>query len=304
MTADGAVKPDAIQPAPTAAPGSTAAAGKLVPSETGKLKVFISYSRADIGFADELDAGLQVMGFATSLDRHSIVEGEDWKKRLGGLIADADTVVFVISPDSAGSPVCQWEIDEAVRLSKRILPVLWRPTGTIPVPEKLAALNYVRFDEARSFMAGLKALTRALETAARLAPALASAHDGIAWAAFLDVALRAKPVETLKDVLADAEKAVSLAPDDSGILDTRGQIYLALGRTDAALADLDKAITLGLDSIGTTYARGRAHDLKGNRDAAIADYGKAISGDAGDDDWRKHAQSQARARLEALGVAP
>ena len=177
MTADGAAKPDALQPAPIAAPHSPAATDKLVPSETGKLvlsetgklNVFISYSRADIGFADELDAGLQVMNFATSLDRHSIVEGEDWKKRLGGLIADADTVVFVISPDSAGSPVCQWEIDEAVRLSKRILPVLWRPPGTIPVPEKLAALNYVRFDanedgRARSFMAGLKALTRALET--------------------------------------------------------------------------------------------------------------------------------------------
>ena len=116
-------------------------------------------------------------------------------------------------------------------------------------------------------------------------------------------ALLGKPAETLKDVLADAETAVKLAPEDSAILDTRGQIYLALGRTDEALADLDRAIALGLNEIGTAYARGRAHELKGNRDAAIADYRKALSDEAGDNDWRKHAEGQARARLKALGVA-
>src|SRR5262245_29786075 len=132
--------------------------------KAARLNVFISYSRADLAFADELFAGLEVMGFDPRLDRHAIVEGEDWKKRLGGLIADADTVVFVISPDSARSDICQWEVDESMRLSKRILPVMWRPPGTISVPEKLAALNYVRFDEGRSFMAALKALTNALNT--------------------------------------------------------------------------------------------------------------------------------------------
>jgi hypothetical protein len=78
-----------------------------------KLNVFISYSRADLVFADELFAGLEWVGFDPKLDRHAIVEGEDWKRRLGGLIADADTVVFVISPDSAGSDICKWEIDES-----------------------------------------------------------------------------------------------------------------------------------------------------------------------------------------------
>jgi hypothetical protein len=134
---------------PGAAPASPAS------PKTDKLNVFISYSRADLAFADELFTGLEWAEFDPRLDRHAIVEGEDWKKRLGGLIADADTVVFVISPDSAHSDICKWEIDESARLSKRILPVLWRPPGAIPVPEKLAALNYVRFDEGRSFMAGL-----------------------------------------------------------------------------------------------------------------------------------------------------
>lgn len=110
-------------------------------------------------------AGLEfARQFEVALDRHSIIEGEDWKKRLGALIADADSVLFLLSPDSARSEICVWEIDEAWRLSKRILPVLVRPLGSLSAPERLAALNYVRFDEGRSFMAGLNALVRALNT--------------------------------------------------------------------------------------------------------------------------------------------
>ncbi len=134
------------------------------------LKVFISYSRADLSFADELVAGLAYDGrYEVTIDRHSIIEGEDWRLRLGALIADADTVVFIVSPASAKSDICVWEIEEAHRLSKRILPVLAVPVGATLVPQKLSALNYVRFDSfddgrPRSFMAGLSALVRALNT--------------------------------------------------------------------------------------------------------------------------------------------
>ena len=63
-----------------------------------KLKVFISYSRKDSAeFADELLAGLEVAGFAPFLDRHDIVPGEPWEARLGGLIEQSDTVVFVVA---------------------------------------------------------------------------------------------------------------------------------------------------------------------------------------------------------------
>ena len=110
-----------------------------------KLKVFVSYSRADLAFADELYAGLEVLNYEPMLDRHAIVEGEDWKLRLGGLIAEAETVVFVISPNSASSEICTWEVDRATELSKRIVPVLWRPPSPHPVPPRLAALRLRAF---------------------------------------------------------------------------------------------------------------------------------------------------------------
>jgi hypothetical protein len=129
-------------------------------SEDQPLKVFISYSRTDIAFADELVAGLEYGGgFEVSIDRQAIHEGEDWKARLGALIAGADTVVFVLSPKSATSSVCKWEVEEAERLSKRILPVQAAPLDGAKPPAQLAALNYVRFDpqddgRPRSFMSG------------------------------------------------------------------------------------------------------------------------------------------------------
>jgi hypothetical protein len=51
-----------------------------------KLRVFISYSRKDEDFAQELLAGLQLLGFEPYFDKHDIAAGEKWEARLGGLI--------------------------------------------------------------------------------------------------------------------------------------------------------------------------------------------------------------------------
>ncbi len=137
--------------------------------ENDRLKVFISYSRDDLDFADQLFAGLALCGYDPSLDRHGIAGGEDWKTRLGGLIREADSVAFILSPTSATSPVCAWEVDEAVRLGKRILPVVCRPLeGTTP-PTRLGSLNYIHFyhDEkspGTGWGAGLARLAEALNT--------------------------------------------------------------------------------------------------------------------------------------------
>ena len=92
-----------------------------------KLKVFISYSRKDsAAFADELVLGLEDRGLAPFLDRHDIMPGELWEARLGALIEQSDTVVFVISPESVKSKECVWEINKALGLSKRLLPVVYK----------------------------------------------------------------------------------------------------------------------------------------------------------------------------------
>ena len=50
-------------------------------SDANQLRVFISYSRDDLAFADQLDAALNLTSYEVSLDRHGIAGGEDWKSR-------------------------------------------------------------------------------------------------------------------------------------------------------------------------------------------------------------------------------
>ena len=85
-------------------------------AEKTQLKVFISYSRKDEDFAQELLAGLELVGFQPYLDKHDIAAGEDWEVRLGRLIETADTVVFIISPDAVTSERCAWEVDRTITL--------------------------------------------------------------------------------------------------------------------------------------------------------------------------------------------
>lgn len=138
-------------------------AGEPATGASPRLNVFVSYSRTDTAFADEIVAGLEYDGgFNVFIDRHSIHEGEAWRDRLGGLIASADVIVFLLSKASAASDLCQWETEHAQGLSKRLIPVVIQNMDGVAAPPTLKALHYVRFDEGKSFMAGLAALRRAL----------------------------------------------------------------------------------------------------------------------------------------------
>ena len=142
-------------------------AGSAHPGD--KLNVFISYSRADLAFADQLYAALGAFNFELSVDRHSIPGGDEWEKRLGALIRDTGTVVFVLSPSSAVSKFCRWEVEEAGRLNKRILPVLCRPLDGVSPPPQLASRNYIYLYAepelpGSGFGVGLAELVKALNT--------------------------------------------------------------------------------------------------------------------------------------------
>ena len=158
---------DPNEPKPDAPTSRSANRATLAPQ--GRLRVFISYSRKDLDFADQLEAALKTCGFDCVMDLQAISGGEDWKARLGDLIRGADTVVFVLSPDSAASPICDWEVEEAARLAKRILPVICRPLEDVRPPPRFQALNYIFFYPeptvpGSGFGTGLNRLVDALNT--------------------------------------------------------------------------------------------------------------------------------------------
>jgi len=137
--------------------------------DRGKLSVFISYSREDLHFAGQLKRVLDFSGFESFMDL-DIPGGEVWKRHIGKQISRADTVVFVLSPKSAGSEFCNWEADRANRLKKRILPIICQPLEGVEAPDRLKNLQWIYFcnDETKEpgsgFGSGLVKLVTALKT--------------------------------------------------------------------------------------------------------------------------------------------
>src|SRR5205814_6761541 len=103
---------------------TSGAAGQEFEAQS-KARVFISYSRKDIAFADRLDAALKARGFEPLIDRTDIYAFEEWWKRVEDLIGRADTVVFVLSPDAVrpGS-VSLKEVEFGASLNKRFAPIV------------------------------------------------------------------------------------------------------------------------------------------------------------------------------------
>src|SRR5690348_13523426 len=127
------------------------------------LKVFISYARKDGStFAEELADALDVAGFDAFLDRNDIAAGEDWEKRLEGLISAADTMIFVMSPGSVASQQCAWEIKTAEGLSKRIIPLVIMPVPDTEAPRTLGRLNCILLDARQRFPPARTHLSTAL----------------------------------------------------------------------------------------------------------------------------------------------
>ena len=77
----------------------------------------------------------------------------------------ADTVVFVLSPDAVrpGS-VALKEIGFAASFNKRLAPIVFRPVEDKSVPEELAKLNFIFFDDATQFEQSADKLADALQT--------------------------------------------------------------------------------------------------------------------------------------------
>src|SRR4051812_43111052 len=64
------------------------------------MKIFVSYSRAELRKADELATALRNEGHTVFLDRDNLPVGEDFHSRIRKWIAEADLFIFLVSPGS------------------------------------------------------------------------------------------------------------------------------------------------------------------------------------------------------------
>ena len=85
--------------------------------------IFISYSRKDLDFAQKIVDALAENNLDTWIDWKSIPKGEDWEQEIYRGIEGADAFLFLLSPASVTSEMCNKEIAHAVKNGKRILPI-------------------------------------------------------------------------------------------------------------------------------------------------------------------------------------
>lgn len=118
-------------------------ANEIQNAQDKQISIFISYSRKNLDEADSIAERMRNKGFITLRDTEDILPTESWKERLTALIEQADAVVFLLSPASAKSEICEWEVEYAVKLGKLIVPVVIEDVAGASIPTTLSRLNYI-----------------------------------------------------------------------------------------------------------------------------------------------------------------
>ena len=126
--------------------------------------VFISYSRKDEAFAQQLTAALAEQKRDVWLDRQDIEFSADWKRRVLRGVEEARVFVCILSPDYATSAVCREEANHAIAHNKRLVTILRRPVDFTMLLPAITAINALPFAETDDFVAGVQKLTTALDT--------------------------------------------------------------------------------------------------------------------------------------------
>jgi len=109
--------------------------------------VFISYSSKDSDFGELCQLKLKDHGIEVWIDQGRLQAGDDWRLSIDEGIQSSDSLIVVISPNSAESSYVTYEWALALGLGVKIIPLLISPTTMHP---RLEAFHYIDFTNARS----------------------------------------------------------------------------------------------------------------------------------------------------------
>ncbi len=106
-------------------------------------QVFLSYAQEDQAVMRKIRNSLRREGFTVWTNTTDIQTGEAFEKAILRGIEQADNLVYLLSPDSLQSSFCQQELNYALSLNKRVIPVLVTATDPQVVPTVLRELHYI-----------------------------------------------------------------------------------------------------------------------------------------------------------------
>jgi WD40 repeat protein len=106
-------------------------------------QVFLAYAYEDKPVMEKIRNSLRREGFTVWTNTTDIQTGEAFEKAIGRGIEQADNVVYLLSPEALQSAYCQQELNYALSLNKRIIPVQVRETDPQLLPSLLRELQYI-----------------------------------------------------------------------------------------------------------------------------------------------------------------
>lgn len=126
--------------------------------------VFVSYSRKDKEFVEKLVKALEDKKRDVWVDFEDIPFASEWWDEIQKGIESSESAVFVISPDYLASEVCGLEVNYVHKNNKRIVPIVFEKPEKNTVPDTLAALNWIFFDNPDQFDDSFSKLQTTLDT--------------------------------------------------------------------------------------------------------------------------------------------
>jgi len=106
-------------------------------------QVFLAHAEEDSQVMDKIRKSLWRECFTVWTNKTDIQTGEAFEDAIERGIEQADNVVYLLSPDSLNSQYCQQELEYALLLNKRIIPILVRETPPERMPPVLRGLHYI-----------------------------------------------------------------------------------------------------------------------------------------------------------------
>lgn len=115
--------------------------------------IFMSYSRRELGFVDDLVSKLEDEGYNVWLDYRLLIPGTPWKEQIDKGVHNSDTVLLVVSKASIASDYVALEWRHFLETKKRVILLIFE---AVDIPTELEKYEWVDFRG--SYRAGLKEL--------------------------------------------------------------------------------------------------------------------------------------------------
>ena len=112
-------------------------------AQDGMTEVFLCHAEENRATFDRIYATLARAGLTIWTSWHDIQIGIDYKEAILRGIENSDNFVYLLSSEAVRSSWCQMELDYALGLNKRIIPILVEPLSPRMIPPEIAHLQFI-----------------------------------------------------------------------------------------------------------------------------------------------------------------